>query len=237
MEATVKEIVKNIFKSNTFEAAFELTREYRSEYLAEFGIKSRNSLVSYYKKANIIPESNVAEPEPEYGITAIDTSDEASEDVDDEDSLDIEDNEEEEEEADTLSSEDDSEAEEAEESEPEEERVEYMLYQNAGDKVDWYGHYVNHKGLKVGDEAMMVRMNNLGVGMGKVIATAQMTMEEIGVFHRCYASIRADKISDNIKVMLFERAFNNLKDAMRDPAFPSKSSNKEIELFVLHYSE
>ena len=126
---------------------------------------------------------------------------------------------------------------EREEEMPEEETVEYMLYQNAGDKVDWYGHYVNHKGLKVGDEAMMVRMNNLGVGMGKVIATAQLTMEEIGVFHKCYASTRSAKVSDNIKVKLFVTAFNNLKAAVKDPAFPSKSSNKDIELFVRHYSK
>lgn len=118
-----------------------------------------------------------------------------------------------------------------------EERVDYMLYQNDGDRIDWYGHFVNYKGLKVGDSGMMVRMNNLGVGRGKVLATASMTMNEIGMFHKCYAFIRQSYASDNKRVELFTKAFNNLQEAMRDPKFATLSKGKDIAEFVLKYKK
>ena len=119
----------------------------------------------------------------------------------------------------------------------EEERVAYMLYQNDGEKVDWYGHFVNYKGLKVGDRSMMVRMNNLGVGKGKVLATASMTMKEIEMFHKCYAAIRQSTPSDTKRVELFTKAFNNLQSAMRDSRFAILSTGKTIANFVLNYKE
>lgn len=227
MEATIKETVKNIFKTNTFEVALDLTREYRGEYIKEFGAKSWNGIVTYYKNANIIPEEKVAEEEPEYHpiINEPDEmEDESSEPMTDEELDAIADN------VAELESE-----EEADETYPEEETIDYMLYQNAGDKVDWYGHFVNYKGLKVGDVSMMVRMNNLGVGMGKVLATAKMTMTEIGVFHKCYAAIRTSVASDNRRVVLFKRAFNNLQAAMKDPAYATKTTAKAKSEFVLNY--
>lgn len=229
---TIKETVKNIFKSNTFEDALELTRTLRGEYIREFGVKSWNGLVTYYKKANIIPEVSIAS-EPESDAISEEVSEaeigslaEVLPLVNDNDV------------SDTDASENDSAEPESEiKHQVEEERVEYMLYQNDGDKVDWYGHFVNYKGLKVGDCDMMIRMNNLGIGMGKVLATASMTMDEIAMFHRCYAAIRTSTSSDSKRVILFKRAFNNLQDAMKDPAFATKSTKKAIVDFVLNFSD
>lgn len=220
MEATIKETVKNIFKTHTFEEAVELTKQYCGEYIREFGVKSWNGLMTYYKNANISPEQSVvAEPEAEYPADDVETPGTDATEFD----------------ANTLEVVDDANDCKQEENETEVETVEYMLYQNAGDKIDWYGHFVNYKGLKVGEEDMMVRMNNLGVGMGRVIATAQMTMDEIAMFHKCYAMIRSNTSSDNRRVMMFKRAFNNLKDAMNDPAFATKTKSKDICDFVLNY--
>lgn len=232
MEAAIKETVKNIFKTNTFEKALELTREYRGEYIREFGVKSWNALVTYYKHANITPETAVAaDPEAEYIATETGASEVESDVIDSgnvgmlEISKDI---------AIGITDVDYAEDDKQWETQ-EEETVPYMLYQNVGDRIVWYGHFVNYKELEVGDEDLMIRMNNLGVGMGRVIATAQMTMNEIAMFHKCYAVIRANTASDNKRVMLFKRAFNNLKDAMNDPAFATKTKSKDICDFVLNY--
>ncbi len=312
MEATIKETVKNIFKTHAFEEAVALTESCRGEYIREFGVKSWNALVTYYKHANIIPEpSVVAEPEAWYPAVDAEVPDTNATDVEDKASspalskkeikkffhqkadevyaslkdetggvpfeelmealIKLQDEfyvtygvklgdyykksleyyrgfdpskdeekfleqfrESESTDSNALVVSDDANDNKKSENEVVE-TVEYMLYQNAGDKIDWYGHFVNYKGLKVGDEGMMIRMNNLGVGMGRVIATAQMTMEEIGMFHKCYAVIRANTASDNRRVMLFKRAFNNLKGSMKDPAFATKTKSKDICDFVLNY--
>ena len=228
MEATIKETVKNIFKFNTFESALDLTRDLRGEYIREFGVKSWNGLVTYYKKLNIIPEGKAAEPENEYAPTIVEPEEEESTTDMTEEEMDAM--------ADAIAEEEAAEETAKEGDASEVEKVEYMLYQNAGDKIDWYGHFVNYKGLKVGDEDWMIRMNNLGVGMGRVIATAQMTLPEINVFHKCYAAIRALSASDNRRVTLFKRAFNNLQEAMKDPAFATTTTNKSICDFVLNYN-
>ena len=119
--------------------------------------------------------------------------------------------------------------------EPEIERVEYMLYQNDGEKIDWYGHFVNYKGLKVGDKDMMIRMNNLGIGQGKVLATASFSMEEVAIFHKVYAAIREANKSDNQRVAKFTVAFNNLQEAMKSPEFGTKKKAKDIADFVLNF--
>ncbi len=223
MEATIKETVKNIFKTNKFEDALDLTRNLRGEYIHEFGTKSWNALVVYYKNANIIPETVIAEPEPEYPSSDEDVCEtETSDDNAKEEANEIP-----------------SETEDGNiqyESSPDVETVEYMLYQNDGDRVEWYGHYVNYANLKVGDTGMMVRMNNLGVGNGKVLATSQMTMAEIGEFHKCYAVIRTSVTSDARRVTLFKRAFDNLQIAMKDPAYSIKTTSKAKCDFVLNYS-
>lgn len=379
MNTEIKNTVKNLFSTLKFEDALEATRNLRGEYIAEYGVKSWNGLVSYYKKANIQPEAvKVAEPEPTYTATS---KDESSETVNTENS---ENDEEitmmnitpenvgdlhntlggifgEDQESTckestprvsktkagkkdemkplmkqyeemkkkhpdaillfrvgdfyetfckdavevsevlgiTLTKRMDNKANpieltgfphhalntylpkltqagkrvaiceqledpkkatvkevvepatqledaqkeltepapDADKESEEEERVEYMLYQNDGDRIDWYGHFVNYKGLKVGETAMMVRMNNLGVGMGKVIATSSMTMNEIGMFHKCYAFIRQSYSSDNKRVEMFKKAFNNLQSAMRDPKFSTLSKSKEIANFVLNHKK
>ena len=73
MEAKIKDTVKNIFKANAFEAALELTENLRGEYIAEYGVKSWNALVAYYRKASLKQEAvMVAEPEPAYATSAKD---------------------------------------------------------------------------------------------------------------------------------------------------------------------
>ena len=348
METTIKDQVKNIFKTNAFETALELTRDLRGEYINENGVKSWNALVAYYKKANIQVEiTHVAEPGATYtdpsteennvgdhhntlsglfveeevkttpksvaitpmmkqyeemkkkhpdaillfrvgdfyetfsedaiaaseilGITLTRRSNGKAQSVEltgfphhaldsylpklvragrrvaiceqleDPKKVKIKEvvtpNEQSAVSVNNGVAKEESNPEEHKEEKGEEERVEYMLYQNDGEKVDWYGHFVNYKGLKVGDSAMMVRMNNLGVGRGKVLATASMTMNEIGMFHKCYAFIRQSYVSDNKRVELFTKAFNNLQEAMRDPKFSTLSKGKDIADFVLKYKK
>lgn len=229
METEIKAAVKAIFSSNTFEEALEKTRPLRGEYIAEHSVKSWNSLVSYYKKLDIVPSQVVAEAVPEYGMPVTDAVDN---DNDDENDMTPEN---EEPEKDIHDDDSDIKDEAPEENSMEEDTVDYMLYQNDGEKVLWYGHIVNHKNLKVGESAVMIRMNNLGIGRGKVLATARMTMDEVSLFHRCYAHIRAWKSSDKSKVELFKRAFDNLQGAVQDPAFPKKGTNKTICEFILNH--
>lgn len=218
LATTLKDQVKNIFKTNSYETAMELTKGMYLDYLREYGLKSWNALASYYSKANIQPEEiQVAESETEYSETKEHDSQESMDSV--------------EAQVEEIASESTDEVEVSEE----EERVEYMLYQNDGENVSWYSHFVNYKGLKVGESGMMVRMDNLRVGRGKVLATASMTMEEIEMFHKCYAAIRQSTLSDNKRVELFTKAFNNLQSAMRDPKFATLSKGKEIADFVLNY--
>lgn len=262
MEATIKDYVKNIFKSNTYEVAMELAKDLYLDYIREYGLKSWNSLAAYYKKANIQPEvTQVAEPETTYSETNEDDSMATVNDNSNENEPDVvmmeitPDNVGdlhntlagifgEESVADLTTDAVESQVEESVEvsldevkDQDEEERVEYMLYQNDGEKVEWYGHFVNFRGLKVGENGMMVRMNNLGVGKGKVLATASMTMKEIGMFHKCYAAIRQSTLSDNKRVELFTKAFNNLQSAVSDPKFATLSTGKAISNFVLNYKK
>ena len=58
---TIKDRVKEIFQTRSFEEALETTRDIRKYYIEEYGVKSWNALVAYYKKANIQPEPMVAE--------------------------------------------------------------------------------------------------------------------------------------------------------------------------------
>lgn len=268
MNTTIKNEVKNLFLTLTFDEALEATRELRGEYIKEFGVKSWNGLVRYYKKANIKPVAiQVAEPETIYTEESSEVSHEKQTKISNNETEENETQNEiiiatispenvgemhnmlegvfgEEHESTETSDSGDIQVEEADEIssnkveiKEEEERVEYMLYQNDGEKIDWYGHFVNHKGLKVGESGMMVRMNNLGVGRGKVLAAAYMTMDEIGMFHKCYASIRKGTLSDNKKVELFTKAFNNLQSAMNDSKFATLSTGKEITNFVLNYKK
>lgn len=262
METTIKDQVKNIFKTNAFETALELTRDLSGEYIAENGVKSWNALVSYYKKANIQPETTqVTEPESGYSENIEEESMGSEKSSGNENNPDIimmeinpenvgdlhnilagvfGEEHESTETSDSVEAQVDEPAEASSDevkTQEEEERVEYMLYQNDGEKIVWYGHLVNSKGLKVGESGMMIRMNNLGVGRGKVLATALMTMEEIGMFHKCYAAIRQSTLSDNKRVELFTKAFNNLQSAMRDSKFASLSTGKSIAKFVLNYKK
>lgn len=335
METTIKDQVKNIFKTNAFETALELTRNLRGEYINEYGVKSWNAMASYYRKANIQPETKqVSEPDPKYiettptvkkeeskksqskgmsttllmkqyeemkqkhpdsillfrvgdfyetfgkdaveasevlGITLTrrmngkaDTIELAGfphhaldtylpklvragkrvaicEQLDDPKKVKVTEK--------VIPNTDQKclfdeqpanvqvevQKEADDNKEPDVEKIEYMLYQNDGEKVDWYGHFVNYKGLKVGDKDMMIRMNNLGIGKGKVLATASFTMDEVAMFHKIYAAIRKANKSDNKRVEKFTVAFNKLQEAMKSPEFASKKKAKEIADYVLNF--
>ena len=229
MEATIKETVKNIFKSNTFEAALDLTRDLRGEYIKEFGAKSWNGLVTYYKNANIVPESIVAEEEAEYSSIA-EESEEESEAVNEaatEDELDaIAD-----EVAEIKSKEDDA------ESLPEEERIEYMLYRNTGEKVEWFGHRENFYNLEVGATARMIRMNNKGVSEGFVVASNALTLDEVALFHRCYAVIIRMKRSYKEQLELAAKCLMKLPNSIAGKYHMVPASDTKLTDYVLNYSK
>lgn len=229
MEATIKETVKNIFKSNTFEAALDLTRDLRGEYIKEFGAKSWNGLVTYYKNADIVPESIVAEEEAEYSSIA-EESEEESEAVNEaatEDELDaIAD-----EVAEIESKEDDA------ESLPNEERIEYMLYRNTGEKVEWFGHRENFYNLEVGATARMIRMNNKGVSEGVVVASNALTLDEVALFHRCYAVIIRMKRSYKEQLELAAKCLMKLPNSIAGKYHMVPASDTKLTDYVLNYSK
>lgn len=97
--------------------------------------------------------------------------------------------------------------------EKDEERVEYMLYRNTGDKVEWFGHRENFYGLKVGDTARMIRMNNKGVSEGLVVASNALTLDQVALFHRCYGVIIRMKRSYKEQLELASECLNKLPDA------------------------
>lgn len=202
---TIKDRVKEIFQTRTFDEALETTRDIRKYYIEEYGVKSWNAMVAYYKKANIQPEPIVAEPIEEVYDTEVE-EEAIEENVDDLLPFD---------EAREIEPEPETEVVEHEvetcEEEPQE-KVEYMVYRNSGKNLEFYGHQVNYKNLSIGEEDMMIRMFNLGIGKGKVIATASLTIEEVGLFHSIYANIRKRKISEEKMVEQFAFCLNHLHD-------------------------
>ncbi len=229
MEATIKETVKNIFKSNTFEAALDLTRDLRGEYIKEFGAKSWNGLVTYYMKANIIPEVKVAEEEAEYSSVSEDGEDVADTDIEsitEEELGEI---------ADAVAEIESNEVDT--ESLPEKERIEYMLYRNTGAKVEWFGHRENFYMLVVGDIRRMVRMNNRGVSEGVVVATNALTLDEIALFHRCYGVIIRMKRSYNEQLDLASKCLMNLPDAIAGQFDRVHESDIKLTDYVLNFKK
>lgn len=229
MEATIKETVKNIFKSNTFEAALDLTRDLRGEYIKEFGAKSWNGLVTYYMKANIIPKVKVAEEEAEYSSVSEDGEDVADTDIEsitEEELGEI---------ADAVAEIELNEVDT--ESLPEKERIEYMLYRNTGAKVEWFGHRENFYMLVVGDIRRMVRMNNRGVSEGVVVATNALTLDEIALFHRCYGVIIRMKRSYNEQLDLASKCLMNLPDAIAGQFDRVHESDIKLTDYVLNFKK
>lgn len=229
MEATIKETVKNIFKSNTFEAALDLTRDLRGEYIKEFGAKSWNGLVTYYMKANIIPKVKVAEEEAEYSSVSEDGEDVADTDIEsitEEELGEI---------ADAVAEIESNEVDT--ESLPEKERIEYMLYRNTGAKVEWFGHRENFYMLVVGDIRRMVRMNNRGVSEGVVVATNALTLDEIALFHRCYGVIIRMKRSYNEQLDLASKCLMNLPDAIAGQFDRVHESDIKLTDYVLNFKK
>lgn len=239
METTIKDQVKNIFKTNAFETALDLTRNLRGEYIKEYGVKSWNALVTYYKKANIQPVAEVAEQEAEYKAES-DSSQETEEVSEIKSEETPATTEEVAEEAsasedgvgDENASEQTSEESTEEDGAHEEETFEYMLYRNTGDKVEWFGHRENFYGLNVGDTARMIRMNNRGVSEGMVVATASLTLDHINLFHRCYGVIIKTKYSYKEQLTMAATCLNNMMEAVKDFSSLPKSDIKVTDYII-----
>ena len=312
METTIKDQVKNIFKTNAFGTALELTRNLRGEYINEYGVKSWNAMASYYRNANIQPETKqVSEPDPKYtettptvkkeepekyqtkgmsitplmkqyevmkkkhpdaillfrvgdfyetfGKDAVEASEVLGitltrrmngkagfielagfphhaldsylpklvragkrvaicEQLDDPKKVKVTEkvipNTDQkclfDEQPANVQVEDQKEADDNKE--PDVEKIEYMLYRNIGDKVDWFGHRENFYGLKVGDSARMIRMNNKGVSEGLVVASNALTLDEVAIFHRCYGVIIRMKRTYKEQLDLASECLNKIPD-------------------------
>lgn len=243
METTIKDQVKNIFKTNAFETALDLTRNLRGEYIHEYGVKSWNALVTYYKNANIQPVAEVAEQEAEYNAESESTNetDEVAEIESEEAPATTEEATEETSSTDKeVGEEKPQESSEVSESEDEEtqevDTFEYMLYRNTGDKVEWFGHRENFYGLKVGDTARMIRMNNMGVSEGMVVATAALTLDHINLFHRCYGVIIKTKYSYKEQLNMAATCLNNMMAAVKDFSSLPKSDIKLTD-YVINFEK
>lgn len=253
MNTTIKNEVKDLFSSLPFEAALEATKGLRGEYIKEFGVKSWNGLVSYYKKANIQPkETMVAEPEPKYDAqvnndSVIDNEDGTNEDevidgvemmvlhpenVEDLHSLleealgeapasstggDAATTDDSTETPECLTSNTDvngdepSKTEENSDVEPENvELIDYMIYRNTGDGLEWFGHKENYTHLEEGSVALLIRNHSCGVGMGQVLATANLTYGHISIFHRCYKAISNKRCSYKEQLDMTVKCFRNI---------------------------
>ncbi len=227
MEATIKETVKNIFKTHTFEEAVALTESCRGEYIHEFGVKSWNALVTYYKNANITPEPNaIAEPEAEYPVSEVETSNADATDTAETDIA---------EEVETDSNKEDDET--SEKSLADVETVKYMLYRNTGDKVEWFGHRENFNGLQVGDTARMIRMNNKGVSEGMVVASNELTLDDVALFHRCYGVIIKMKRSYNEQLDLAAKCLMNIPAAINREYSRVPNSDYKLTDYVLNFNK
>lgn len=226
MEATIKDTVKNIFKTNKFEDALDLTRNLRREYIHEYGVKSWNGLVTYYKNANIAPEEVVAEQEAEYPTNDTDVSNTDSTDPVPDYNCNVDDA-------------DHADADIADESDPDNdvETIEYMLYRNTGDKVEWFGHRENFNGLKIGDTARMIRMNNKGVREGMVVATNSLTLDDVALFHRCYGSIIKMKRSNKEQLELAAKCLMNLPDAINREYDRVPTSDSKLADYILNFKK
>lgn len=229
MEAAIKETVKNIFKTNKYEDAINITRNLRGEYIHEFGVKSWNGLVTYYRNANIQPAEIVAEEGAAYPETECEASEEnCLNEISDNDVAEVE-----------SESENEVEetAEENEEPEPEAERIEYMLYRNTGAKVEWFGHRENFYGLEVGETARMIRMNNKGVSEGTVVASNPLTLDEIALFHKCYAVIIRMKRSYKEQLELAAKCLMNLPEAINGEYDRVPASDVKLADYVLNFKK
>lgn len=314
METTIKDQVKNIFKTNAFETALELTRDLRGEYISENGVKSWNALVAYYKKANIQPDkTQVAEPGEKYSVAslmnqfeeekkkhpdaillfrvgdfyemfgkdAIEASEVLGitltrrmngkadpielagfphhsldtylpklvregkrvaicEQLENQNQLEVKEmispkTDEVKGLFDEVSNVEDSKSKENVQNQEEvkdEEKVEYMLYRNTGDKVEWFGHRENFYGLNVGDTARMIRMNNKGVSEGLVVASNALTLTQVDLFHRCYGVIIRMKISYKEQLQMASDCLNKLPEATKGLENLPKNDIKLTDLIL-----
>lgn len=228
MEATIKETVKNIFKTHTFEEAVALTEGCRGEYIHEFGVKSWNALVTYYKHANVSPEPmTVAEPEAEYPVTEDEATNAEATDTAETDIA-------EEVETDNEMTADET----SDDSESEVETVEYMLYRNTGANVEWFGHRENFKGLQVGETARMIRMNNNGVSEGIVVASNKLTLDDVALFHRCYGVIiRMKRTTYKEQLGLAARCLMNLPEAIGRQYHRVPANDVKLTEYILNYGD
>lgn len=221
METTIKDSVKKIFSTRKFEDALEATRYLRGDYIGEYGTKSWNALVAYYKKLDIMPEENVAEPENEYSVT--EESIPGGTTNGEMDAI-----------ADAVAIE---EKEESTEEESNVEEVEYMLYRNTGDSVEWFGHRENFYSLPVGSTARMIRMNNNGVSEGMVVASNILTLDDVAIFHRCYAVIIRMKRSYKEQLELAAKCLMNLPEAIARQYHRVPTSDTKLTDYVLNFKK
>ncbi len=233
MKSEIKNAVKSIFASNTFEVALEKTRELRSEYIKELGVKSWNCLVTYYKNANIIPVDEVAEEEEKY-LPEIENETEEDGSIPEE----IANIEEMDAIADAIAAEEQDESNEEKPTDDSQmEEVEYMLYRNTGDSVEWFGHRENLYGLSVGDTARMIRMNNKGVSEGLVVASNAMTLDDVALYHRCYAVIIRMKRSYKEQLELAAKCLMNLPEAIARQYHRVPASDTKLTDYILNFKK
>lgn len=192
METTLKDQVKNIFKSNTFEVAMELTKDLYGEYLRVYGIKSWNSLAAYYKKANIQSGVyEVAEPEPEYH------HDEEGQKHEDPGIIEGY--------HENISS-------KVDEKETSPVTFSYMVYKNVGDDLVWFGHKENFYNHGEGSIETIIRNHSCGVSEALIVAVADMTYYQIALFHKCYKAISKRRCGYDEQYKMVLTCFRHLSE-------------------------
>lgn len=117
------------------------------------------------------------------------------------------------------------------------ETVEYMLYRNTGDKVEWFGHRENFNGLQVGDTARMIRMNNKGVSEGQVIASNKLTLDDVALFHRCYGVIIKMKRSNKEQLDLAAKCLMNIPAAINRQYYRVSANDHKLTDYVLNFNK
>lgn len=227
-ETGIKNEVKNIFATNVFEVALELTRTLRKEYIDEYGIKSWNGLVTYWRGQNVQPEEAAAH-EVEYLLES-DVDEVASEDSIEESQNGASET------PDESSADDEAEITSSENPLQEDEMVEYMLYRNSEGEVQWFGHSENFRLYPVGHNGRFIRMNNRGVGEGFVVATASLSLDQVAIFHRCYAVIIKTKYSWKEQLEMASKVLVNLNEAL---SAGTNIPNSDIKLvdYILNYGK
>ena len=83
----------------------------------------------------------------------------------------------------------------------------------------------------------MIRMNNNGVSEGMVVASNILTLDDVAIFHRCYAVIIRMKRSYKEQLELAAKCLMNLPEAIARQYHRVPTSDTKLTDYVLNFKK